>query len=252
MKQYQYKIKGEKREINWNYKKYYRRHKRYKLFKQVFKKCVNQHVNDAFLYFCKINTNPLLRKQFQDYIESEKGYNRLYEHNKRIGYCREPFGLYIDSDYIIRYQDRKPKKKTLLTADYKVEKKYFNKKTKREVNPLWFMRDTCNIIETVISGKEYEFDSKNNREYKRLLYEKNKAIKKRRKKKPNTLHPNDIVFQIIRTRYKKEPFPIDLNEYGIELENSFRTKEQCEKVYNCIPFNHELSIKRNVRKKENN
>ena len=48
------------------------------------------------------------------------------------------------------------------------------------------------------------------------------------------------MFQILKCPYKKEPFAINLKEYGINLENNFRTKEECEKAYNSIHFDDGL------------
>lgn len=215
------KEKGVTRVKHWNEKKYFRKKNSYKVFMRILNKFIGFHHNDAFSYYCSIESDREKRELFLGHLNFVITHT-VYRYYRTAGF------KYQIVDGIISRVEMKQKPKVIYSHDYKTETVYLDKhgieraKKIRWLN--WNGVDKWTEIKKVISGQKYYFDSKNNYLYKRTWKEKEQAkLKATRNEIKVKVHPNDIKYVI---REKCPPLETFLDVSKLKHFNTFKQANQ--------------------------
>jgi len=208
------KEKGVKRIKHWNEKRYFRKTGSYKIFIRILNKFINHHHNDAFSYYCSIETNREKRELFLGHLTFITNHT-VYKYYRTAGF------RYQVVDGIILRTLVKQKPRVIYSHDYKTETVYVDKcgiERGQKIRWLnWNGIDKWTETKKVISGQVYHFDSKNNYLYKRTWKEREQAkLKAARSEIKPKIHPNDIKYVI------KEK----VNENGLRYFSSLKEANQ--------------------------
>ena len=205
------KEKGVKRKEHWDCRKYFRKKNSYKIFIRILNKFINHHHNDAFSYYCSIESDREKRELFLGHLTFITNHT-VYKYYRTAG-----FRYQVVNGIILRTLV-KQKPRVIYSHDYKTETIYVDKDGK-ERSKRWTYGRKGKWTETkkIISGQVYHFDSKNNYLYKRTWKEKEQAkLKAARNEIKLKFHPNAIKYVI------KEK----VNENGLKYFSSLKEANQ--------------------------